>query len=59
MVLEEYGEELPEQEAGAYELSIRMHAGRLREIPRQREEARARKLIQDRKREEWEKRGRP
>lgn len=52
-VLEEYGDQLSEPEVGAHELSLKMHAMRLGELPRHREEARARKLIQDQKREEW------
>lgn len=55
LVLEEYGDDLPDPEAGAHELSVKLHAQRLREIPRHREEARARKLIQDQKREAWRK----
>lgn len=54
-ILEDYGDDLPDQEAGAHELSSKLHAQRLREIPRQREEARARKVIQDQKREAWRK----
>lgn len=53
LVLAEYGTQLPEQERGMYELSIRMHNTRLGEIPRQLEQARERKALQDRRREEW------
>lgn len=53
LVLSEYGTQLPEQERGMYELGIRMHNTRLGEIPRQVEEALARKALQDQRREEW------
>lgn len=53
LLLDEYGERLPEQERGLYELSIKMHTTRLAELPRQIEDALARKQEQDRRREEW------
>ncbi|WP_245814997.1 hypothetical protein [Cystobacter ferrugineus] len=53
-VLQEHGAQLSEQERGLYELSIQMHRTRLEEIPRQVEDALARKAVQDRRREEWE-----
>ncbi|HYO54736.1 hypothetical protein [Archangium sp.] len=53
MVLQQYGSQLPEQELGLYELSIRMHRTRLEEMPRQVEEALARKNAQDQRRREW------
>jgi hypothetical protein len=53
LVLDDYGDKISDKEHGLYELSIRMHKGRLREIPRQREEALARKRVQDARREEW------
>ncbi|HWN70420.1 MAG TPA: hypothetical protein VNM90_22425 [Haliangium sp.] len=53
LVLQEYASELPERDRGLYELSIEMHAARLAEIPRQIEDALARKQDQDRRREEW------
>jgi hypothetical protein len=52
-VLDEYGDRLPETERGLYELSIRMHRTRLEELPRQVEEALARKRAQDQRREAW------
>lgn len=52
-VLEEYRDELPERDIGLYELSIRMHRTRLDELPRQIEDALARKRAQDQRREEW------
>jgi hypothetical protein len=52
-VLQEYGDQLPEQERGLYELSIRMHSTRLEEIPRQIDEALARKRLQDERRQKW------
>lgn len=56
LVIEEYGEQLPEHERGLYELSIEMHTTRLAEIPRKIEDALARKQDQDRRREEWRRR---
>ncbi|WP_373371834.1 hypothetical protein [Archangium lansingense] len=53
MVLEQYGTQLPEQEQGLYALSIRMHRTRLEEMPRQLEDALARKNTQDQRREQW------
>jgi hypothetical protein len=53
LVLAEHGAQLPEQERGMYELGVRMHNTRLGEIPRQLEQARERKALQDRRREEW------
>lgn len=53
LVLEEYGDRLPERDRGLYELSIKLHSARLAEIPRQMEDALARKQTQDRRREEW------
>ncbi|HEY0094830.1 MAG TPA: hypothetical protein VGB96_10910, partial [Archangium sp.] len=52
-VLEQFGSQLPEQEQGLYALSIRMHRTRLDELPRQVEEALARKSAQDQRREAW------
>lgn len=57
-VLQEYGDQLPEEEKGLYGLSIRMHRTRLDEIPRERSDALARKAVQDRRREEWRRTGR-
>lgn len=57
LVLEEYGEKLPERDRGLYELSIKMHRTRLSEIPRQTEEALARKDAHGKRREEWQKGG--
>ncbi|HYO70887.1 MAG TPA: hypothetical protein VEU33_32885 [Archangium sp.] len=56
-VLEQYGAQLPEQEQGLYALSIRMHRTRLEELPRQIEEALARKSAQDQRREAWRRGG--
>jgi hypothetical protein len=53
LVLEHFGDRLPESEVGAHELSIKLHSGRLLEIPRQRQDALARKVVQDKRREEW------
>lgn len=52
-VLQEHGARLSEQERGLYELSIQMHRTRLEEIPRQEDDALARKALQDRRREQW------
>ncbi|WP_108077602.1 hypothetical protein [Vitiosangium sp. GDMCC 1.1324] len=52
-VLQEYGSQLPDQERGLYELSIRMHRTRLEEMPGQLDDALARKLTQDQRRKEW------
>lgn len=53
LVLEEYGDELPERDRGMYELSIEMHGSRLAEIPRQLEDALARKRAHDQRRDDW------
>lgn len=53
LVLAEYGGELPERDRGMYELSIEMHGSRLAEIPRQLEDALARKRAHDQRREDW------
>lgn len=59
LVLEEYGDKLPERDRGLYELSIKMHRSRLEEIPRQTEEALGRREAQGKRRQEWEKGGPP
>ena len=53
-VLQEYGDQLPDQERGLYELSIQMHGTRLQEIPRQIDEALERKRLQDERRRKWQ-----
>ncbi|SEK45948.1 hypothetical protein SAMN05444354_101630 [Stigmatella aurantiaca] len=57
MLLSEYGSQLPERDEGVLELSVQMHRGRLKELPRQREEALARRELQERRREEWRRQG--
>jgi len=52
-MLTEYGDKLPERDKGLLALSIQMHQDRLKEVPRQTEEALARKQLQDQRREEW------
>jgi hypothetical protein len=52
-VLADYGDELPEQERGLYELSIHMHRTRLLELPRQEQDALARGQAQTQRREAW------
>jgi hypothetical protein len=53
LMLTEGGDKLPEGDRGLLELSIRMHQDRLKAVPRQVEEALARKQLQDQRREEW------
>lgn len=53
LVLAQHGDELPERDHGLYELSIEMHHSRLAEIPREIEDALARKQAHDRARDEW------
>jgi hypothetical protein len=57
MVLGEYGSQLPERDQGVLELSVQMHRGKLKELPRQREEALARRELQERRREAWRRQG--
>jgi hypothetical protein len=52
-VLADYGDRLPEQERGLYELSLDMHRTRLSELPRQEQEALTRRQEQERRREAW------
>jgi hypothetical protein len=52
-MLTEHGDQLPERDKGLLALSIRMHEDRIKEVPRQTEEALARKQLQDKRREEW------
>lgn len=53
LMLTEGGDQLPESDRGLLELGIRMHQDRLEAVPRQVEEALARKQLQDKRREEW------
>ncbi|ACY16575.1 hypothetical protein [Haliangium ochraceum] len=53
LVLSEYGEELPARDRGLYELSMELHAARLLEVPRKREQALQRKHEQDEARRAW------
>ena len=53
MVLSEAGDRLPERDRGLYQLTIQMHRDRLAAIPREIDQAFARKKEQDRKREDW------
>ncbi|MFP2912180.1 hypothetical protein ACLESD_45600, partial [Pyxidicoccus sp. 3LFB2] len=52
-VLADYGDQLPEQERGLYELSLDMHRTKLSELPRQEQEALARRQEQEQRREAW------
>lgn len=52
-VLAEYGDQLPEQERGLYELSINMHRTRLEELPRQEQDSLEHGRLQARRREAW------
>lgn len=53
LMLTEYGDQLPERDKGLLGLSVQMHQDRLKAVPRQVEEALARKQLQDQRREEW------
>lgn len=53
MMLSQYGDRLPDRDKGLIDLSIRMHQDRLAEVPRQLNDALARKQLQDQRREEW------
>ena len=53
LVLSEAGDRLPERDRGLYQLTIQMHRDRLAAIPREIDQAFARKKEQDRKREDW------
>jgi hypothetical protein len=59
LVLDEYGDKLPDRDRGLYELSIKMHKGRLEAIPRQIEDALARRRAHDERRRQWAEEGRP
>ncbi|WP_240359908.1 hypothetical protein [Pyxidicoccus trucidator] len=52
-VLADYGDQLPEQERGLYELSLDMHRTKLSELPRQEQEALTRREEQAQRREAW------
>ncbi|MCY1021065.1 hypothetical protein [Pyxidicoccus sp. MSG2] len=52
-VLADYGDRLPDQERGLYELSIDMNRTRLSELPRQEQEALTRRQEQEQRREAW------
>ncbi|MBU8898095.1 hypothetical protein KRR26_20980 [Corallococcus sp. M34] len=56
-VLGEYGDSLPDQDQGLYELSIKMHTTRLQELPRQTDEALARREATAKRQREWRQRG--
>jgi hypothetical protein len=53
LVLEEYGDKLPERDQGLYALSIKMHRKRLEEIPRNLEDALARRIAHEKRKQEW------
>lgn len=53
LMLTEYGDQLPKRDKGLLGLSVQMHQDRLKAVPRQVEEALARKQLQDQRREEW------
>ncbi|MFP2934780.1 hypothetical protein ACLESO_58675, partial [Pyxidicoccus sp. 3LG] len=52
-VLAEYGDRLPEQERGLYELSINMHRTRLKELPGQERDSLAHRQAQEQRRQAW------
>jgi hypothetical protein len=54
LVLETYGDRLPERDRGMYELSIELHTARLAEIPRQVEDALARRSAHEQRKKEWQ-----
>jgi hypothetical protein len=51
-MLTQHGERLPDQDRGLLALSVELHHARLKAIPRQINEALARKRLQDQRREE-------
>ena len=52
-VLQQHADELSARDLGLYQLSESMHIKRLREYPKDRQDAKRRKAEQDRKREAW------
>lgn len=52
-VLEDYEDQLSDEDRGLYRLSAGMHRARLEEIPRKVADALSRKELQDRRRQEW------
>ena len=53
LILEEYGDRLPERDRGLFELGAKMHAGRLTEVPRRLAEAHERRRLQEQRRAAW------
>lgn len=58
-ILGDHGEHLDERDRGRHELNVRMHTQRLEEIARKKAAALERKRVQDKRREGWERAGRP
>ncbi|MCY1046216.1 hypothetical protein OV208_33210 [Corallococcus sp. bb12-1] len=56
-MLSDYGDKLPSQDQGLLELSVRMHRTRLAELPRQQEEALARREAHAQRQREWRESG--
>ncbi|WP_147444769.1 hypothetical protein [Corallococcus sp. CA053C] len=56
-MLADYGDKLPAQDKGLLELSVRMHRTRLSELPRQQEEALARREAHAQRQREWREQG--
>ncbi|MBE4748393.1 hypothetical protein G4177_09455 [Corallococcus sp. ZKHCc1 1396] len=56
-MLADYGDKLPTQDKGLLELSVRLHRARLAEIPRQQEDALARREAHAQRQREWRERG--
>lgn len=56
-MLADYGDKLPSQDRGLLELSVRMHRTRLSELPRQQEEALARREAHAQRQREWREKG--
>lgn len=53
LMLTEYGDRLPERDQGLLQMSIKMHLTRLEEIPREIDDALARKRAYDQRKEAW------
>ncbi|MEL6341430.1 MAG: hypothetical protein AAFQ65_16125, partial [Myxococcota bacterium] len=52
-ILQRYGTTLPDTELGMHQLSISMHRKRLAELPKKREQAHERRVLQETRRREW------
>lgn len=52
-LMTKHGDELSQRDEGLYGLGIKIHTARLKDIPRAREDAQKRRVVHDRKRQEW------